>query len=440
MDSRGTLPHVVILGGGFGGLWAARALARASVRVTLVDRSNHHVFQPLLYQVAGAALSGTDIAAPLRNILRRQRNVTVWMDEVSGIDVAQRCVFAGQRELNYDWLVVATGSLPTWFGHAHWAQHAPGLKTLDDALVIRRRVLSAFEAAEREPDPVQRACWLSFVIVGGGPTGVELAGTLLEIARHTLPREFRKAHPGEAAVHLIEAGKRLLPAMPERLSALARAKIEQLGACVHLDTAVSDVSAAGVQTAHGAIAARTVLWAAGTVASPLGRDLAAGRDLATRLDRAGRVRVQPDLSLPGHPEVFVVGDLALCESGGQRVPGVAPAAKQMGRHAGRAIRARLAGKAPPAFHYHDDGTLASISRASAVVRLRGLQLHGLPGWFFWLFAHVFFMIGFRNRLAVMWNWAWSYFTWQRNARIIVGPDPPTGDALQQGAPGGHLLG
>ncbi|TAM84337.1 MAG: NAD(P)/FAD-dependent oxidoreductase [Candidimonas sp.] len=413
----GALPHIVIVGGGFGGLWAARALALAPLRITLIDRSNHHVFQPLLYQVAGAGLSGTDIAAPLRYILRRQRNVTVWMDEVTGIDLDARRVRTRRRSLAYDGLIVATGSTDTYFGHEHWAANAPALKTLDDALVIRRRILSAFEAAEREADPARRRQWLTFVIVGGGPTGVELAGTLLEIARHTLPREFRHAHPGDAIIHIVEAGPRLLPAMPARLAAIARRRLERLGARVHLDTAVTDVHAMGVRMAAGAIEARTVLWAAGTAASRL------GRALGCELDRAGRARVEPDLSLPGHPDVFVIGDLACVTQDGTRVPGVAPAAKQMGRYAARALRGRLAGATPRPFRYRDYGTLASISRGFALVHLRGLQLHGFPGWLFWLFAHLFFLIGFRNRLAVMWNWAWSYATWQRTARVIVGHDP-----------------
>ena len=415
-NSKRGRPHIVILGGGFAGLWAARALNGAPVRVTLIDRVNHHVFQPLLYQVAGAGLSGTDIAAPLRHILRHQRNITTWMEEVTDIDLAARRVHAGGRDLDYDSLIVATGSTHAYFGHDAWAVHAPGLKTMNDALTIRRRILSAFEAAERETDPAQRARWLTFVIVGAGPTGVELASTLAEIARYTLPREFRIAHPSEARIHIIEAGPRVLPAMRAPLSKIAALQLERLAVDVHLGTAVTGVDEDGVTMGACRIEARTVLWAAGTAASSLGAQLGGERD------RTGRVKVEPDLSLPGHPEVSVVGDLAWVEQNGVRVPGVAPAAKQMGKHAAYAIRERLAGRAPRPFRYRNYGTLASTGRSSAVVQLGRLSLWGLPGWLFWLFTHILFLIGFRNRLAVMWNWAWSYMTWQRSARIIVGED------------------
>lgn len=414
MDSSASRPHVVILGGGFGGLKAARALAHAPVRATLVDRANHHVFQPLLYQVAGATLSGPDIAAPLRHIVRRQANTTVWMEEVTGIDVAARRVQAGTQTIGYDYLIVATGSTHAYFGHDDWAERAPGLKTMDDALAIRRRILAAFEAAEREADAELRKQWLTFVIVGAGPTGVELAGTLAEIAHHTLPREFRIAHPREAHIHLVEAGPRVLSAMPGKLSAIAQRKLESMGVEVHTGAAVTDIDVSGVRMGDEHIPARTVLWAAGVAASTLGTQLGGERD------RAGRVKVAADLSLPAHPEVFVIGDLAWVEQDGQRVPGMAPAAKQMGTHAARAIRDRIAGGATRPFRYRDYGSLASISRSSAVVDLHGPKFSGFTGWLFWLFAHIFFLIGFRNRLAVMWNWAWSYLTWQRGARIIVG--------------------
>ena len=414
MDSSASRPHVVVIGGGFGGLKAARALAHAPVRVTLIDRANHHVFQPLLYQVAGATLSGPDIAAPLRHIVRRQANITVWMEEVTGIDIAARRVQAGAQTIGYDYLIVATGSTHAYFGHDDWAENASGLKTMNDALAIRRRILSAFEAAEREPDAELRKQWLTFVIVGAGPTGVELAGTLAEIAHHTLPREFRIAHPRQTRIHLVEAGPRVLSAMPESLSAIAQRKLESMGVEVHTSAAVTGIDATGVRMGDEHIAARTMLWAAGVAASPLGAQLGGERD------RAGRVKVAPDLSLPGHPEVFAIGDLAWVEQDRQRVPGMAPAAKQMGTHAARAIRDRIAGGAAQSFLYRDYGSLASISRSSAVVDLRGLKFSGFVGWLFWLFAHIFFLIGFRNRLAVMWNWAWSYMTWQRGARIIVG--------------------
>ena len=416
MNQRTRRPHVVILGGGFGGLRAARALRHAPVRITLIDRANHHLFQPLLYQVATASLSGSDIAAPLRHILRRQRNATVLMEGVRTVDVGARCVRSDAGEYEYDWLIVATGSTHAYFGHADWALNAPGLKTMHDALAIRRHVLSAFEVAEREPDPGRRAQWLSFVVIGAGPTGVELAGTLAEMAHHTLPREFRIARPRDAQIHLVEAGPRVLAAMPESLSAIARRKLERMGVRVHCNEAVTHVDATGVRMGDQCIEARTLLWAAGVAASPL------GAQLGGECDRAGRVRVAPDLSLPGHPEVFVIGDLARFEQDGRQVPGMAPAAKQMGEHAARVIRARLAGRLPRPFRYRDYGSLASISRSSAVVDLRGLRFSGFTGWLFWVFAHIFFLIGFRNRLAVMWNWAWSYLTWQRNARIIVGND------------------
>lgn len=419
MDDSGTIPreprpHVLILGGGFGGLWATRALASAPVRVTLVDRTNHHLFQPLLYQVAMAGLSSPDIAAPLRHILRRQRNVTVLMDEASAVDVAARRVTLSGGTLDYDYLVVATGARHSYFGHDDWAALAPGLKTLDDAFFIRRHMLEAFEFAEREPDPAARAQWLNFVIIGGGPTGVELAGTLAEIARHTLPREFRRSDPRTANVHLVEAGPRVLPSMPPSLSEKARAQLERLGVEVLTGQAVTGIDDHGVWLGERRIDARTVLWAAGVAASPLGAQLGAERD------RAGRVKVEADLSLSGHPEVFVIGDLASVAPDGKPVPGVAPAAKQMGAYVGAAIGDRLAGRASRPFRYRDYGNLATIGRMAAVVDLRGLRLSGMFAWAFWLVAHVFFLIGFRNRIVVMWEWIWSYFTYQRHARIIIG--------------------
>ena len=413
-----TTQHVVILGGGFGGLWATRALASAPVRVTLVDRTNHHLFQPLLYQVALAGLSAPDIAAPLRQILRRQRNVTVRMDEARSIDPRQRRVELAGGSLDYDWLVVATGARHAYFGHDEWSVHAPGLKTLGDALRIRHRMLAAFEAAEREPDPARQAHWLEFVIIGGGPTGVELAGTLAEIARHTLPREFRNCDPGRARIHLVEAGPRVLASMPPTLSERARRQLERLGVEVHTGAAVTRIDADGVDIGARRIEARTVLWAAGVAASPLGASLGVERD------RAGRIAVAPDLSLPAHPEVFVIGDLASVAQDGTPVPGVAPAAKQMGAHVAKVIRARLAGRPARAFRYRDYGNLATIGRMAAVVDLRGLRFSGAPAWLFWVVAHIFFLIGFRNRLVVMAEWIWSYVTYQRHARIIIDREPP----------------
>jgi NADH dehydrogenase len=415
VDSPERVPHVLILGGGFGGLWTARALASAPVRITLVDRTNHHLFQPLLYQVATAGLTAPDIAAPLRHILRRQRNVAVRLDEVHRIDVARRRVEFADSALDYDYLVVATGAAHAYFGHDEWAANAPGLKTLDDAFEIRRRVLAAFEAAEREPDPALRAEWLEFVLIGGGPTGVELAGTLAEIARHTLRGEFRASDPGSARIHLVEGGPRILPSMPQSLSRKAQRQLERLGVTVHLGTPVTAIDARGVMLGERRIASRTVLWAAGVAASPLGIQLGAP------CDRAGRVQVAPDLSLPGHPEVFVAGDLASVIQDGKPVPGVAPAAKQMGAAAARAIRDRMAGRTAAPFRYRDFGNLATVGRLAAVVDLHGIRLSGVLAWWFWLVAHLFFLIGFRNRVLVLVNWAWSYWTYQRHARIITGP-------------------
>jgi NADH dehydrogenase len=418
MRSR-TPPHLVIVGGGFAGLWATRALADAPLRITLVDRSNHHLFQPLLYQVATAGLSAPDIAAPLRHILRRQRNVTVLLGEAERVDPdAREVVLAGGERLAYDYALIATGATHAYFGHDEWARHAPGLKTLQDALAIRSRILGAFEQAEASTDPAQRQALLTFAIVGGGPTGVELAGTLAEIARHTLRGEFRNIDPRGARVLLLEAGPRVLASFPQALSDKARTQLERLGVEVHCGTPVTAIDAAGVRLGDTVIAARTVLWAAGVAASPL------ARGLGVPLDRAGRVPVDPDLSVPGHPDLFVAGDLACVHSGGTAVPGVAPAAKQMGRHVADMIRARLQGRAGAPFSYRDYGNLATIGRMAAVVDAGRLRLSGWLAWWFWLLAHVFFLIGFRNRLVVLLNWTWAYWTYQRAARIVIGNDPP----------------
>lgn len=409
------MPRVVIIGGGFAGLTATRSLATAPVRVTLVDRQNHHLFQPLLYQVATAGLSAPAIAAPLRHILRRQQNVSVLMADVRDIDLAKRRIDLDDgQELAYDYLLVASGATHAYFGHDDWAPHAHGLKTLDDALHIRRRVLSAFEHAERESDAVRREAWLTFAVVGAGPTGVELAGTLAEIARHTLRRQFRRIDPTKARVLLLEAGPRVLPAMPETLSASAQRQLERLGVDVRTGRAVGSIDDAGVLLGDERIPTRTVLWAAGVAASPL------GAALGVPLDRAGRVPVRPDLSVPGHPDVFVAGDLAQAVSDGASVPGVAPAAKQMGRHAARQIRRRLAGEATEAFRYRDQGSLATIGRKAAVATMGRLKLSGFLAWWFWLIVHIVFLIGFRNRLVVLIDWASAYVTYQRHARIIVG--------------------
>ncbi|MBL8382465.1 MAG: NAD(P)/FAD-dependent oxidoreductase [Burkholderiales bacterium] len=413
--------QTVIVGGGFAGLWAVRALARADADITLVDRANHHLFQPLLYQVATAGLSAPAIAAPLRHILRRQRNVRVLLAEVADIDLdARRVVLADGAGLDYDDLLVASGAAHAYFGRDDWAPHAPGLKTLDDALEMRRRVLLAFERAEAAASADERAAELHFAVVGGGPTGVELAGTLAEIARHTLRDEFRRIDPRLARVRLIEAGPVLLASFPPALQARTRAQLERLGVEVVTGQPVESIDARGYRLGEAFVPCRTVLWAAGVAASPLGRRLAAGR-AADLLDRAGRVRVAPDLSLPGHPEVFVAGDLAsLAQADGRPVPGVAPAAKQMGAHAARNMQARAAGRPTAPFRYRDFGNLATIGRMAAVVDLRGLRLSGLPAWWFWLAAHVFFLIGFRNRLMVLIEWAWAYWTYARGARIVLG--------------------
>ena len=419
-----TSPHVVIIGGGFAGLWAARALARACARVTVVDRTNHHLFQPLLYQVATAGLSSTDIAAPLRHILRGQANAEVRLAEVVRIDVtARRIEFADGEGLGYDMLLLAAGATHAYFGHDEWARHAPGLKTLADAVQVRKRLLLAFEHAEAESDAQKRAAWLSFAIIGAGPTGVELAGTLAEIARHTLKNEFRHIDPASARVRLVEGGARVLANFPESLSRKARQQLERLGVEVVHGVPVSEISSEGYSAGGKFFPARTIIWAAGVAASPL------AKSLGVPLDRAGRVLVEADLSVPGHPEIFVAGDLALVNHAGKPLPGVAPVAKQMGAYVGRAIAARLRSEPAPRFRYRDYGNLATIGRMAAVVDLHGLRFSGVLAWWFWLFAHVFFLIGFRNRLAVLLEWTWAYWTYQRGARIIVraGRDEPPRD-------------
>jgi NADH:ubiquinone reductase (H+-translocating) len=410
------LPRVLVIGGGFAGLTAVRKLARAKVEVTLVDRSNHHLFQPLLYQVATAGLAAPSIAAPLRHILRKHRNVTVLMGEVTGIDPAARRVQLGKRALDYDYLLVASGATHAYFGHDAWEKFAPGLKTLDDAFVIRRRILEAFERAEATPSEKERDSCLTFAVIGGGPTGVELAGTLAEIARHTLANEFRHIDSRKARVLLIEAGPRVLSTFDEGLSHKAREQLERLGVEVHIGKAVTEIGDGFLVFGGERIPARTILWAAGVAASPLAKSLGA------ELDRAGRVRVAKDLSLPAHPEVFVAGDLASVEQDGKPVPGVAQAAKQMGAEAARGILARIAGHGTGSFRYRDLGALATIGRHSAIAQLPTLRLSGILAWWFWLVLHIYFLIEFRSRLIVLINWAWSYFTYARGARIILGTD------------------
>jgi NADH dehydrogenase len=413
MESGGR-PRVLILGGGFGGLAAARALATAPVEVLLLDRNNHHLFQPLLYQVATAGLSPAEIASPIRRILWRQANARVELAEATGIDPVARRVHLIDGGVSYDYLILATGTTHSYFGHADWAPHAPGLKSLDEALDIRRRVLLAFEEAERELVVERRRPWLTFVVIGGGPTGVEMTGALAEIARHTLARDFRRIEPGSARVILVEAGPRLLPAYPPDLSAKAARQLEALGAQVWTGTMVTGVDAEGVQLGPERIAARTVVWAAGVQASPLARDLGAP------LDRAGRVRVRVDLTLPDREEVFVIGDLVALEQDGAPIPGVAPAAIQMGRHAGRNILRSLRGQPLLPFRYVDKGSLATVGRSAAVAAIGPLKLSGFVAWIAWLAIHIFFLIGFRNRFVVLFTWAWAYLTYQRSARLILG--------------------
>ena len=403
-----------MVGAGFAGLSAARALAGRDVRVTVLDRRNHHLFQPLLYQVATAALSPGDIAAPIRSVLRSQANAEVLLGEVARVDVGARAVaLADGTRLAYDALVLATGATHSYLGHDAWAPVAPGLKTLEDALEIRRRVLTAYERAEREPDAGARAALLTFVIVGAGPTGVELAGALAEIARHTLAADFRHISPRSARVVLLELAPRVLPAYSASLSAAARRQLESIGVEVRTGAQVTGVDAEGVELGGERLAARTVLWGAGVAASPL------GRSLGVPLDRSGRVEVRADLSIEGHPEVFVAGDLARILQDGAPVPGVAPAAIQAGRRAARNAWRRLHGMRTIPFRYRDRGTLATIGRAAAVGTVKGIELTGLPAWLAWLGVHIAYLIGFRNRVAVLLEWGWSYATFKRGARLIT---------------------
>lgn len=429
-------PHVLIVGCGFGGLEAARRLQREAVDVTVIEKTNHHLFQPLLYQVATAGLAAPSIAAPTRLLFRGQASITTLLGEVTDILPAERAVQLrdGQR-IGYDHLIVAAGATHSYFGNDHWARFAPGLKTLADAFEIRRHVLMSFEAAEKESDPVRQRALLTFAVIGAGPTGVEMAGTLAEIARHTLAGEFRRIDPASAEVLLIEGGPRVLQAMPEGLSQKAREQLERLGVKVRLNARVTSIDATGLDIAVGAegsterIDTHCVVWAAGVAASPLGRLLADA--VGAEVDRAGRIRVEPDLSLAGHPEISVVGDLAAALSHApgkdpKPVPGVSPGAKQMGRTAAANVLHRLAGKPTEAFRYRDYGNLATIGRNSAVVDLGTpfgpLRFSGKLAWLFWLFAHVYFLIGFRNRLVVLMDWASAYWSFQRYARVVADVD------------------
>ena len=417
-------PHIVIIGGGFGGLDAARTLAAADVRITLLDRHNYHLFQPLLYQVATASLSPADIASPIRWVLRHQRNVTVLLANVSEIDVAGKQVLLDDGEpIAYDFLIVATGATHSYFGRGEWADRAPGLKTLDDALEIRRRVLLAFEAAERESDPAVQRRLLTFVIVGGGPTGVELAGALAEIARQSLRQDFRNIKPEAARILLLEGAPHVLAAFPESLRAAARGSLQRLGVEVRTDSIVTDVTDHGVTFRTGGseerLDAQTILWAAGVAASPV------ATGLGVPLDRAGRVPAQPTLAVPGHPEVFVAGDICALSQDGRPLPGVAQVAKQQGAHAARNILRAIGNQPLVPFRYRDYGNMATIGRGAAVAEIGPVKASGFLAWLIWLFIHIFWLIGFRNRVVVFGEWAWSYVTFQRRVRLITGKSGPS---------------
>ena len=418
------MKRIVIVGGGFGGLYAAHALAHADAQVTLVDRRNHHLFSPLLYQVATAGLAAPDIATPIRGILRHQKNTTVRLAEVTRVDVARKVVETDHGAIPYDVLILAPGSTHSYFGHDEWAVNAPGLKDVEDAFEIRRRVLIAYENAEQEPDDAKRRAWLTFVIVGAGPTGVELAGALEEIATRTLARDFRNFDPATSRIVLVDAAPRVLGAFSEHLSRVASDILHRRGIEVQLERRVTGIDAQGVTMGDTRIDARTVLWAAGVASSPLGAQLGAP------LDRTGRVLVEPDLSLPGHPEVFVVGDLAAVKQDGEWLPGIAQPAMQEGVQAARNALLHLKGEPTKPFRYFDKGIMATIGRAAAVARVGRFEFGGFFAWLLWVFIHIWYLIGFRNRLVVMLEWAWAYFSFARNSRVIMDrsampPDRPS---------------
>jgi NADH:ubiquinone reductase (H+-translocating) len=417
---------VVILGGGFGGLAAAQALKNAPVQVTLVDRCNYHLFQPLLYQVATGSLSPANVAGPLRDILHKQKNTQVLLGEAVHIEPAKRRVILSDGALDYDTLIVATGATHQYFGHDEWEQFAPGLKNLDDATAMRRRILLAFEAAERERDPKKLRAWMTFVIVGAGPTGAELAGALGEIAHDTLRHDFRAIDPSQTRIILVEGTDRALPSYPPKLSEAAQGMLERLGVTVRTGAMVTDIRADGVTIRVGdhneIIPTRTVLWAAGVLASPLGVILS--QEAGAKLDRAQRVIVEPDMSIAAHPEIFVIGDLSnFSHQTGRPLPGVAQPAIQQGNYVAKLIRARLRGEKLPAFHYFDKGNLATIGRGAAVADLNWLRLSGWPAWLMWVFVHLVYIIQFQNRVLVMLQWAWLYITFDRSARLITGKNP-----------------
>jgi NADH dehydrogenase len=419
LSEKNSQPHVVIVGGGFGGVAAARGLARAPVRVTLIDRANYHLFQPLLYQVATAGLSPADIAAPIRHILRRQSNTRVLMAEVTGVDTQGKQVHLANRSLAYDYLILATGARHSYFGHPEWEQYAPGLKTLQDATAVRMRLLHAFERAEMAESSAQRVALLTFIVVGGGPTGVEMAGAIAELARFALKTEFRHIAPETARILLLEAGPRLLASFPDHLGRQVQQRLEAMGVEVRTGARVEQVDAEGVVVNGTQIHSATVIWAAGVAAS------SAGQWLHAPTDHAGRIQVEPDLTVPGNPDVFAIGDTMTLQQDGAPLPGVAQVAMQQGRYVAALIRDRLAGKPKrPPFRYHDKGNMATVGRSFAIADLKRLQFGGFVAWVFWLVLHIVFLIGFRNRLLVLIQWAWAYFTYQRGVRLITEiPEP-----------------
>jgi NADH:ubiquinone reductase (H+-translocating) len=408
------IPRVVIVGGGFGGLEAAKKLVCENVHLTVIDRTNYHLFQPLLYQVATAALSPADIAAPIRAVLHKCKNAEVMLAEVQSVDVNTRVVHAGDLNLQYDYLILATGARHSYFGHPEWERLAPGLKSLEDAVEIRRRILLAFEYAEKISDPAARAAAMTFVIIGGGPTGVEMAGAIAEIARHTLARDFRHIDPSSARVVLIEGDPQVLAAFPEDLRKSAMKQLQDLGVEIRTGVHATDLTEAGLRVGDEFIPCRVKIWAAGNTASFV------GKSLGVPVDRVGRVIVQDDLTIPGHPEVQVIGDLAnFTGKDGKSLPGVSPVAMQQGRHAARNILNMIEGRKPQRFWYFDKGSMATIGRNKAVADLRLLHLSGLPAWVAWLFVHTLFLVGFRNRVVVLFQWAWAYFTFNKGARLIT---------------------
>jgi len=409
------IPRVVIVGAGFGGLSAAKGLAGAACEITLIDRHNYHLFQPLLYQIATAGLSPADIAAPIRGIVGAQRNITVALAAVSGVDTVRSEVIAEGRRISFDFLVLATGAQHAYFGRDDWAFYAPGLKTIDDATYLRRRILLAFERAEAEPDPVERQRLLTFAIIGGGPTGVEMAGAIAELANRAIASDFHNIDPRSTRVILVEAGQRLLKTFDPSLSVLALQSLQQLGVEVRLGAVVTGCSCAAVFLGDERIETRTIMWAAGVKASP------AGAWLGVDADRVGRVRVGADLSVPGHPNIFVIGDTALAMGvDGEPLPGVAPVAKQQGKYVADVLRARMKARPTESFRYRNNGSMATIGRKSAVAELGGIKLSGFSAWLLWCLVHVYFLIGFRNRFSVALNWSWNYITFQRGSRLITG--------------------